>query len=98
MSDVGRLRRTSGTMFPSVRKSADPFMPEMAQIDFSHDVQEYDRHFSTTVSESEKSELNTISDETRRRQFRQRKRREREEEEQKKAAEEDEDLFVNLTV
>ncbi|MGE5344185.1 MAG: hypothetical protein ACM3SY_22185 [Candidatus Omnitrophota bacterium] len=83
MSDIGKLRRPGSTFFPNMRKSVDPLMPEMGQIEFSQDVREFDTHFSTSVSESEKTEENVISDETKRKQFRQRQRKKKEEEESK---------------
>jgi hypothetical protein len=97
MSDVGKVRRIDGSPFPSVRKSADPFVPEMGQIDFSHEVREFDAHISTSVQESEKAEQNIIDDETRRRQFRQRQRKRKEEEEKNAKPKEDEENFVDLT-
>jgi hypothetical protein len=97
MSDVGRLKRPGGSPFPSVRKSPDPFMPELGQIDFSQDVQEFDKHFSTSVAETEKTEQNIINEETRRKQFRQRQRRKKEEAEPTPKPEKDEDSLIDLT-
>lgn len=69
MSDVGKVRRTDSTIFPSYRKSATPFVPEMGEIDFSQDLLEFDAQASTSVRESEHTEQAVIRDENRRRQF-----------------------------
>jgi hypothetical protein len=97
MSDVGSLKRPGGSPFPSVRKSSDPFVPEMGQIDFTHEVQEFDSQFSTSVHESEKTEQNIISEENRRRQFRQRQRKRKAEEEKETKPGEDDESLIDLT-
>ena len=83
MSDVGKLRRPGGTVFPTFRKSANPFAPEMGEIDFSQDLLEYDAQESTSVHESEHTEQAVIRDENRRKQFKYRQRKKKEDEEQK---------------
>lgn len=88
MSDIGRVKRASGPLFPSVRKSADPMLPEMSEIDFSKDLREYDAHMATSVAETESSKQNTINEENRNKQFRMRQQKKKEEEEKKKAEEE----------
>lgn len=98
MSDIGRLKRHGGSPFPSVRRSSDPFQPELGQIDFSHEFKEYDKQFTTAVAETDKTEQNIISDENRRKQFRQRQRKRKEEEEKKaKKTEDEEEGFIDLT-
>ena len=98
MSDVGSLKRPGGSPFPTVRRSADPFQPELGQIDFSHDFKEYDNQFTTAVSETDKTEQNIINDENRRKQFRQRQKKRKEEEEKKaKKPEDEEEGFIDLT-
>jgi hypothetical protein len=96
MSDVGRLKRRSGSPFPSVRKSADPFVPEMGEADFTQDVDEFNDVYATAVREPEKTEQNVILDENRRKQFRQRK-RQRKKDEEGNITEED-DIFVDIKV
>jgi len=96
MSDVGRLKRRSGSPFPSVRKSADPFVPEMGEADFTQDVDEFNDVYATAVREPEKTEQNVILDENRRKQFRQRK-RQRKKDEKGNVTEED-DIFVDIKV
>lgn len=94
MSDVGRLRRFDNSRFPSVRKSSDPFNPEMGEMDFSQDIEEFDSMYSTAVLESEKTEQPVIRDENRRRQYRYRKRQQKQNE--TKNATEPEERFVDL--
>lgn len=81
MSDVGRLKRGSGSRFPSVRKSADPFQPEMGEMDFSQEVEEFDTLYSSAVMESEKTDNPVITDENRRKQYRYQKRKRKEDDE-----------------
>lgn len=81
MSDVGRLRKSGGTVFPTIRKSADPFQPEMGEMDFSQEISEFDAMESTSVREPEKTEQSVIRDENRRKQYRQRKRKKKKDEE-----------------
>jgi hypothetical protein len=81
MSDVGKLRRSGGTAFPTLRKSADPFQPEMGEMDFSQEILEHDALESTSVREPEKTEQSVIRDENRRKQYRQRKRKRKKDEE-----------------
>ena len=81
MSDVGRIKRRSGSPFPTVRKSADPFVPEMGEADFTQDVEDFDAQYSTAVSETEKAEQHTIVEENRRKSYRQRKRKQKKDEE-----------------
>lgn len=96
MSDVGRLKRRNDSVFPTVRKSADPFVPEMGEAEFSQDVEQFDSLHSTAVREPEKTEQNVIVDGNRRKQFRQRKRKQKEDEEGNVTVEED--IFVDISV
>lgn len=93
MSDVGRLKRSGGSRFPSVRKSADPFQPEMGEMDFTQDVEEFDNVYSTAVSETEKTEQSVIHEEDRRKHYKYRKRKRKKDEEDN---EEPEDNFIDL--
>jgi len=100
MSDVGRVKRPGGSPFPSVRKSSDPFVPEMGEIEFSQEVEEFDNHLSTAVQEAEKTEQNVITEENRNKQYRQRKKNDKdnEEEEQEEPLElEHEEALIDLT-
>jgi hypothetical protein len=83
MSDVGKLRRPGGAVFPTFRKSATPFVPEMGEIDFSQDLLEFDAQESTSVRESEHTEQAVIRDGNRRKQFKYRQKKHKEDEEQK---------------
>jgi len=96
MSDVGKIKRRGEGVLPTVRKSADPFVPEMGEAEFTQDIEEYDLLHSTAVHEPEKTEQNIISDENRRKQFRQRKRKRKEDEEGNIS--EEEDIFVDISV
>lgn len=96
MSDIGKLRRPGSSPFPTVRKSADPFQPEMGEMDFSQDLNEFEAEASSTVRETEKAEQNVIMDENRQKQFRQRKRKKKKEEEEEKKAKESADSFIDL--
>ena len=49
MSDVGKLRKSGGSSFPTVRKSADPFQPEQGEMDFSHVVKGEIAHCEATT-------------------------------------------------
>lgn len=93
MSDVGRLKRRDGSRFPSVRKSADPFQPEMGEMDFTQDVEEFDNVYSTAVNETEKTEQSVINEEDRRKQYKYRKRKRKKDEEEN---EEPEENFIDL--
>jgi hypothetical protein len=95
MSDVGRLKRPGGSPFPSVRKSADPFQPEMGEMDFSQEVAEFDALYSTAVQEPGKTEQTIISDENRKKQFRYRKRKRKKDDEENKSKESEEN-FIDL--
>jgi hypothetical protein len=81
MSDVGRLRKSGGSVFPTIRKSADPFQPEMGEMDFSQEIEEHDAIESTSVREPEKTEQSVIRDENKRKQYRQRKRKRKKDDE-----------------
>jgi hypothetical protein len=94
MSDVGRLRRSGGTVFPSVRKSADPFVPESGEMDFSQELSEFDALSSTSVREPEATEQTVIREENRRKQFKYRKRHRKEEEEE---TPKEEEILVDLS-
>lgn len=93
MSDVGRLRRSGGSPFPTIRKSADPFQPEMGEMDFSQEIEEYDALESTSVREPERTEQSVIRDENRRKQYRQRKRKKKKDEDK---AGLDKDVLIDL--
>lgn len=95
MSDVGRLKRTSSP-FPTVRKSADPMQPEMGEMDFAQDVEEFDSAYSTAVHEAEKAEQTAISDQNPRKQYRRRKRKRKDEEDEEKK--EDTEILVDIRV
>lgn len=96
MSDIGSLRRSGGSLLPSIRKSSDPFQPEMGQMDFSQEMDEVNAVFTTAVQETEKTEQNVITDENRRKQYRFRKPKRKKEDEEKNQSQEEE-LFVDLT-
>lgn len=97
MSDVGKLRRTGGARFPTIRKSADPMEPEMGEMDFSREMVEFDAIETVSVHETEKTEAATIYEENRRKQYRQRQRRKKDEEEAaRRAAAEQEDSLIDL--
>jgi hypothetical protein len=101
MSDVGRIKRRGASPFPSVRKSADPFQPEMGEMDFEQDVEQFDNIYSTVVQEPEPTEQALIREDNRNKQFRQRKKKKKEEDEEenkKKKKEEDPEIFVDLRV
>lgn len=89
MSDVGRLRRRGGAIFPSVRKSADPFQPESGEMDFSQELAEFDALASTSIREPEAAEQAVIREENRRRQFKYKKRKRKKDEEENSEAEEE---------
>ena len=89
MSDVGRLRRRGGAIFPSVRKSADPFQPESGEMDFSQELAEFDALASTSVREPEATEETVVRDENRRQQFKYRKRKRKKDEDENPEAEEE---------
>jgi hypothetical protein len=95
MSDVGRLKRRGESPFPSVRKSADPFVPEMGEADFTQDVENFDSQYSTAVSETEKAEQHTIVEENRRKSYRQRKRKRKQDEEGNVI--EEEDILIDVS-
>jgi hypothetical protein len=97
MSDVGRLRRSGGTVFPSVRKSADPFVPESGEMDFSQELSEFDAQSSTSVRESEATEQTVIRDENRRKQFKYKKKHQKEDEEETSKEEKEEEVLVDLS-
>jgi len=94
MSDVGKLRRGGGALFPSVRKSADPFVPESGEMDFSQELAEFDALASTSIREPEAPEQTVIRDENRRRQFKYRKRKRKTGEEEK--PEKEEETLIDL--
>ncbi len=94
MSDVGRLRRRGGGIFPSVRKSADPFQPEAGEMDFSQELEEFDALASTSIREPEAAEQTVIRDENRRQQFKYRKRKRKKDEE--KNPEEEDEILIDL--
>lgn len=95
MSDVGRLKRTNSP-FPTVRKSADPMQPEMGEMDFAQDVEEFDSAYSTAVHEAEKAEQTAISDQNPRKQYRKRKKKKKDEDEENEK--EETELFVDIRV
>ncbi len=95
MSDIGRLRRGGNPSIPTIRKSADPFQPEMGQMDFTQEMEEVNAVFSTSVQETEKTEQNIIDDENRRKQYRLRKRKRKKEEEKNNP--EEEELLLDIT-
>ena len=94
MSDVRKLRRTGGAVFPSIRKSADPFVPEAGEMDFSQELAEFDALASTSIREPEAPEQTIIRDENRRRQFKYRKRKRKKDEEEK--PEKEEETLIDL--
>lgn len=96
MSDVGRLRRSGGTVFPSVRKSADPFVPESGEMDFSQDLAEFDALASTSIREPEATEQAVIREENRRKQFKYKKRKRKEDEDEDENPQEEE-ILVDLS-
>ncbi len=96
MSDVGKLKRPGGSPFPSVRKSADPFQPEMGEMDFAQEVEEFDSTLSTVVKEAEKTEQTIINDENRQKQYRQRKRKRKKDDDENE--EEEDEILVDIRV
>jgi len=82
MSDVSKLRRSGRSPFPTIRKSADPFQPEMGEMDFHQEVDEFDAHYSTAVQEPEKAEQGIINDQNPRKQYRRRKRKRKNEDDE----------------
>ncbi len=100
MSDVGKLKRSGGTVFPSVRKSADPFQQEQGEMDFSEKMVEFEVHQATSVAETDKAEEAVIHEEGRRHQFRQRKKKKKkeelEEEEAKNLLAGEEEFLIDL--
>jgi hypothetical protein len=55
MSDIGKVRRTGGSSFPSVRKSSDPFVPELGEVEFSEELAEFDESQARSVRETVKT-------------------------------------------
>ncbi|MCP5054968.1 MAG: hypothetical protein GY940_47820 [bacterium] len=96
MSDVSKLRRSGGSPFPSVRKSADPFQPEMGEIDFAQQVEEVDSSYSTSVQEPTPTEQTLIHEEQQRKQYRQRKRKRKKEEDDEDENESDDKPLIDL--
>lgn len=79
MSDIGRVKRGASRM-PFKRKSADPFQPEMDEMDSTQDVKEYDEVFSSVVQGPEKTEQNIVNAEKRKKRLQKKKRRRKNEE------------------
>jgi hypothetical protein len=100
MSDISKIKRRGASPFPSIRKSADPFQPEMGEMDFAQDVEEFDSVYSSVVHEPEPAEQAQIHEENHQKQFRQRKKKKKseEEEEEIKKKEEENEIHVDLTV
>lgn len=94
MSDVGKLKRGGGAIFPSVRKSADPFVPEAGEMDFSQELAEFDALAATSIREPEAPEQTVIRDENRRQQFKYRKRKRKKDEEEE--SKEEEEILIDL--
>ncbi len=75
MSELSKLRRPGSSPFPTVRKSPDPFQPEMGEMDFSEDMAEYENTVASTVQETENTEQNTQEMQIRRERHRLRQHR-----------------------
>jgi hypothetical protein len=97
MSDVSKIRRSGGSPLPIIRKSADPFQPELGEMDFSQQLEEVDEIYSTTVQSSQEIEETAIRDDDEHNRREKKKKRKKYKEEESPPIP-DEESLVDLKV